>query len=1155
MKQLSDLAKGLLLGLAVILSPTSLYAHDTEIFFSRAQADNEQNQAIANVMIMLDTSGSMRWCQNELGGGSGHNATWCTDYEKRRINILQNALRDMLMDTPDGVRIGIGRFNYNVPNPSSNSGGVGQIGGRILVPVTEVNDGTRQIFLDQIDTLNDAGNNASAPLAGAQPVGDTPTGRAYAEAARYMMGMAPVYGTPANGAVTSVCLETAIRDVGCRQVFDGWTEFVEIEGECDVMDPSCRLDLGDEKLISGVCDTSQESCRVEIGEFLPISGTCDVSLETCELRPDEDWGPATTTPCDISLPTCRDAGWTAPVITRQSGATNQNCTAQSTDRIRYERICNNNNLFCLFGSYRCERSDRLFQTRGQTYFQASAKYYEREEVYFQREATYREECDQEEYCANEADIIKDGRYVSPMNMENQCESNHVILFTDGAPSPNDTPGNQGFLNCGSSSSYVCQRAISNYLFSESNAKGREVKTYNIGLYMGGNEVNMRQVSTDGAEGTINADDGEELIRAFSRIIDLVADNARSFSSPGVAVNQMNRLEHLDQLYYAVFEPRESSYWDGNLKRYRLADELIRDATGSPAVNPDTAFFYENSRSFWSSEADGPDVRAGGAREHVGERRLFYTNAEGNMRQVDWANDNNPVMFGLPENAEADRIELLKNRLRTMWGDPLHSEPVLVNYGGSNQNNVIFVSGNGGMLHAIDSRDGKELFAFMPHQFFRQANRFTVDRPGLAQDNRRQLYGLDGSWTAWRRPGATASSAPSAVYLYGGMRRGGYSYYALNVSNRNNPARMWQINRGDAGFARLGQTWSQPTLTQVMINGAKRPVLVFGGGYSPEDHDLKQGSARSAGQDQMGNMIYVVDALNGSLLWSAGSTGAGANHTSVPGMNWAVPSGISVVDVDFDGVADHLYFGDMGGQVWRVDIDQENVSDSQVHKLADLSGNGRRNNRRFYYPPAVGYVKNDDDIESLYVTLGSGYRAHPLDESVDDYFFSINDKTALMGVAPQAVNFNQLTTLVGGTTVDGTGPGWKLELVDDGEKATASPAIFSDHIFFTSYQPGGDQLAENPCAVRMGTSFLYVVNLVTGAAGTFPGVEVDATTRRRQLQQDGLAPTPSWLSDDENLNLIIGTELVGAGSIGAKGMRRGSWYQLSPGEPDIIKPNE
>jgi len=1174
MKRLAGFAKAGMIALAVMLSPTHLYADDTEIFFSRAKADNEQNEPIANVLIMLDTSGSMRYCEKE-GSVSGYNASWCADYKKRRINVLQESLKEMLADVPDGVRIGLGRFNYNVNDVTKTSGGTGQIGGRVLVPVMDVTDAARALMFSEIDKLNAAGNNAAAAQPGFQPVGDTPTGRAYAEAARYMMGLNPVYGVPGNGAETGVCVETATREIDCTMVFDGYTDWEKSE-ECDITLPTCKVEYGEDWMPSPGCDTSLESCSAEYGEWQPV-GFCDVASETCRVE-DGNWQDIAGT-CNTANANCRLGGWNDWVVTRASGANNGNCrTNQNTSTFERRRVtvCNGPWWWpCRTTTDQCEERTRSYQQRGiGGYFERSITYFERDSQYFSRAEKYKKVCGIETYCAKYADIVSGGKYVSPMNMENQCESNHVILFTDGTPSGNDNPGNQGFVNCGSKSSYDCQVQISSYLHSDANAKKRKVKTYNIGLYMGNNEVNMRKVSTDGEEGTINADDGEQLLKAFSSIVDLIADNSRSFSAPGVAVNQMNRLEHLDQLYYSVFEPRRSSYWEGNLKRYRInrnsstnATEWIVDQSDAPAVDPDTAFFKESSQSFWSEDVDGPDVRKGGAREQLESRRLFYSNAAGEIALLDWDNTNNPKFFGLSGDASEEDLALVKNRLKTMWGDPLHSEPVLVNYGGGQNNNVVFVSANDGMLRGIRTTDGTEVFSFMPHEFISQADRFTINRPGLDDDNARLLYGLDGSWTAWRRSGSSVSSAPNKVYLYGGMRRGGDSYFALDVTNIlkgdtvNAPSMMWSIDSTTSGFERIGQTWSQPSLTQVMVNGNKRPVLVFGGGYDPEGHDRQQKKGRRAAGDEKGNMLYIVDALTGKLIWSAGSQGA---STTVPDMKWSIPSNIAVVDANFDGVANFLYFGDLGGQIFRIDLDQDDVESSKVHRLASLGGTGAANNRRFFYPPAVTLHRDDETKqESLYFAIGSGYRAHPLDESVDDYFYVIRDDSVAVsrplftGNAPTSViGPNDLSELTTNAAADAGKAGWRLPLVGSGEKSLSAATVFAGSVLFTTYEPGSDQVSANPCAVRMGTSYLYAVNLVTGKASDI--VDGDDSDRRRELTQDVPPPAPIYHSDGDSVTVIIGTEIIGEADLGNTGMRRGGgsdgsggWYQLKPKDADRV----
>src|SRR5690606_1969464 len=144
------------------------YADDTEIYFARANADNEENRAVANVLIMLDTSGSMRFCQNELGG-SGYNASWCSNAANRRINILQNALDQLLDSVSPGVRIGIGRYNCGAPNTNAGSGGTGQLDRRSLVAVTLLTPDTKSLIRSLLETLNGAGNNSSASAANAQP--------------------------------------------------------------------------------------------------------------------------------------------------------------------------------------------------------------------------------------------------------------------------------------------------------------------------------------------------------------------------------------------------------------------------------------------------------------------------------------------------------------------------------------------------------------------------------------------------------------------------------------------------------------------------------------------------------------------------------------------------------------------------------------------------------------------------------------------------------------------------------------------------------------------------------------------------------------------------------------------------------------------------
>lgn len=82
----------------------------------------------------------------------------------------------------------------------------------------------------------------------------------------------------------------------------------------------------------------------------------------------------------------------------------------------------------------------------------------------------------------------------------------------------------------------------------------------------------------------------------------------------------------------------------------------------------------------------------------------------------------------------------------------------------------------------------------------------------------------------------ADSKNSHQYVYGGLRMGGRSYYALNLSDMSKPKLMFHVNPDaetlttDDPLYHMGQSWSQPTLTYIKWNGEKKLAMIVGGGY-------------------------------------------------------------------------------------------------------------------------------------------------------------------------------------------------------------------------------------------------------------------------------------------------------------------------------------
>jgi len=89
------------------------------------------------------------------------------------------------------------------------------------------------------------------------------------------------------------------------------------------------------------------------------------------------------------------------------------------------------------------------------------------------------------------------------------------------------------------------------------------------------------------------------------------------------------------------------------------------------------------------------------------------------------------------------------------------------------------------------------------------------------------------------------------------------------------------------------------------------------------------------------------------------------------MNYAFPADLRVIDSDNDGLADRIYAGDLGGQIWRVDFnDVTRSSEFRVAPLVDVSANGYQ---PFFYPPSVSLQFGGEQGRFFTLVIGSGNR--------------------------------------------------------------------------------------------------------------------------------------------------------------------------------------
>ena len=721
-------------------------------------------------------------------------------------------------------------------------------------------------------------------------------------------------------------------------------------------------------------------------------------------------------------------------------------------------------------------------------------------------------------------------YQSPIASECQGES-HIVFLTDGEPTHDSSTnfikqaiGTNSCTNYGDHKDCVVE--LAGYMHDNDLAPSlpgiQRVTTHMVGFDF--NSSWLESIAQAGGGEYKTANDLDSLVTEFRSIVSGVLRTNTSFVAPVAAVNQYNQLTTLDDVYFAVFQPDDKPRWSGNLKRYRLGDyggetNAVLDANGFPVADAATGFFKDTAQSYWSSGVDGADVTLGGSAEQINSysTRLMFTDiagaelsAAGNRISTTNSAALSSALGVSDSQARNDLIEWIQGRdvdnednddstdTRFVMSDPLHSEPVAINYGSGNTEDVtVFFGTNTGVLHAINGATGAEVFSYIPQDLLGMQQTLRDNTAGNAH-----VYGLDGSPAIWSRDqgqdGFGNNVSGDFVRLFIGQRRGGSNYYGLDITNRATPSLLWKLEGGSGDFSEMGQSWAQPIPGRIKIGSAVRDVLFISGGYDTG----KDGSTTSS-TDTKGRALYIVDAETGQKLWSGGPT-IGQFDEVFSDMQYSIPAALAVIDANRDGLSDGMYVGDLGGQVWRFDITNgasigDLVTGGVIADLGAAGSSDAAQNRRFYHSPDVAILQQDGE-RVLAITIGSGERPSPLRTTVNDRFYTLfqtpvfgrpDTYTALRdrddpstGTVEDPDLLDVSAYLQGVDSADAQvvqltladKEGWYVDLPGTGEKVISSPTIFRGVVLFSAYQP---TVQNDSCQAQVGTSRVYQLSLGEG----------------------------------------------------------------------------
>ncbi len=306
---------------------------------------------------------------------------------------------------------------------------------------------------------------------------------------------------------------------------------------------------------------------------------------------------------------------------------------------------------------------------------------------------------------------------------------------------------------------------------------------------------------------------------------------------------------------------------------------------------------------------------------------------------------NPIAIGPPLNFL---------RFETGYGPASDVNSFMGTYG--RRDRVLYVGANDGMLHGVYAGSfydpntsvagdesytagvpNRELFGYVPGIVLPKIKQlpkvgtgkeYFVDGPSSAAD----------VWIDYDGDSIKEGSDWTTVLLTP-LREGGEGVLALDVTDPGAtagnhgpyPRLMWEFTH-----ANLGETWSKPIVTRVKLragfgvgdrcganngdgNCVEEWVAIFGAGYRQQGDpnlSLYTNDPNNPTYTRKGRGVYMVRVRDGAILSSIAQDPNSATYSK---MRYAIPAEPAVLDLNFDGFADVVYIGDLGGQLWKWDI--------------------------------------------------------------------------------------------------------------------------------------------------------------------------------------------------------------------------------------------
>ncbi len=584
----------------------------------------------------------------------------------------------------------------------------------------------------------------------------------------------------------------------------------------------------------------------------------------------------------------------------------------------------------------------------------------------------------------------------------------------------------------------------------------------------------------------SANEPDELVEALSDI--RTAIDARRGTASAVAASTVERRVG-SLLYQGEYNPNR---WSGDL----FAREINVD-TGEVIGTK-----WSASEELADKDADDRVILTFSGSEGIPFR---YTSMDSTLQGL--FNDDSDMVDYLRGNRslEIQNGGSFRNR-NSKLGDIVHSQPMY-------NDGVVYVGANDGMLHAFDAQTGEELFAYVPGIVHENLHKLT-------DPSYRYQYFVNGEpvvRSIW-------DDDTRKTILVGGLRQGGKGYYALDVTDAKSASETnatdfvkWEFTADDDND--LGYSFSRP---HIMNTEAEGWVALFGNGYNSENENA---------------VLFVVSLSDGSVVKKF-DTGVGDCN--------GIVGGVSPVDTNSDGYGDIVYAGDLKGNLWKFDLNDEDSGNWEIayngeplftaqNTAGDIQpitsrpevmrhceylgflvifGTGKHVNELDFGNTETQSIYGIWDWQEAWV-----YREDDEDAGDDKYFGTFTTGRALSELSGDLSDLTLLQQEVENTvtyegheylflssnemqwwdpaaenpSLEEEHVGWYLDLPEPGERVTINPVISGGRVYIAASIP-----TLSPC-VSGGTATFYALDACTGGASSpsfFPEIGGEIPSARR-----------------------------------------------------------